>query len=185
MKKIIIFAIILATLFTACQANDTTTETTASETTEQTITTSSKKVLTDNIVIAYLELKNALAADNSKDAANAGKKVTTAINNVDAKAMTAEQKKTFDEIIDDALEQAEHITDNKGNIAHQREHFVMLSEDVNDLISAFGTAQKLYKDFCPMYDNNKGAFWISESKEIKNPYYGAKMLSCGLMKEEL
>jgi len=35
-----------------------------------------------------------------------------------------------------------------------------------------------------MAGDGKGAIWISETKEIKNPYYGKKMLSCGSMKEQ-
>lgn len=85
-------------------------------------------------------------------------------------------KKMYIEIPDDAKEHAEHIGDNAGKLDHQREHFVSLSKDVNDLIMMFGFTQKLYQDFCPMADDGKGAIWISEIKEIKNPYLGAKNL---------
>ena len=30
-----------------------------------------------------------------------------------------------------------------------------------------------------MANNNKGAFWISADTEIRNPYYGDAMLTCG------
>ena len=86
---------------------------------------------------------------------------------------------------DDAREHAEHIGSNAGKLEHQREHFATLSKDVNDLITAFGAGQKLYQDFCPMYNDRKGAIWISETKEITNPYYGSKMLTCGSVKKEL
>lgn len=43
----------------------------------------------------------------------------------------------------------------------------------------------MYKDFCPMYNNGKGAFWLSETKEIKNPYLGKAMPTCGTIQEEL
>jgi hypothetical protein len=68
---------------------------------------------------------------------------------------------------------------------HQREHFDLLSRDMIDLVNATGSSQTLYKDFCPMYNNKKGAFWLSETKEIKNPYYGKEMLECGEVKEEI
>ena len=90
------------------------------------------------------------------------------------------------DLADDLKEHAEHIGANAGKIAHQREHFVMLSKDVADLIKTFGNGgQTLYKDFCPMANNGKGAIWISELKEIKNPYQGSKMLTCGSVKETL
>jgi hypothetical protein len=36
-------------------------------------------------------------------------------------------------------EHAEHIGDNSGKIEHQREHFAMLSKDINDFVQTFGT----------------------------------------------
>ena len=47
------------------------------------------------------------------------------------------------------------------------------------------TGQKLYYDNCPMYNKGKGGNWISETKEIQNPYYGKSMRDCGSVKEEL
>ena len=54
-----------------------------------------------------------------------------------------------------------------------------------DMVKAFGGGQLLYQDFCPMYNNQKGAAWLSETKEIKNPYLGKKMPTCGSVKEEI
>lgn len=81
-------------------------------------------------------------------------------------------------------ENAEHISTNAGNVEHQREHFALLSRDINDLTDNFGTAGlKLYLDFCPMYNKQNGAIWVSEKKEIVNPYYGSKMSDCGCVKK--
>ena len=137
------------------------------------------------IISAYLQLKNALANDKSQEAATAGNTIVTAMSKIDKTTFSDGQKKVYADIEDDAKEHAEHIGKNGGNIAHQREHFEMLSKDVYDLIKAFGSTQVMYKDFCPMYNNDKGAFWISETKEIKNPYLGKAMPTCGTMKEEI
>jgi hypothetical protein len=59
----------------------------------------------------------------------------------------------------------------------------MLSEDVYDLVKNFGAGQPIYHDHCPMYNENKGAMWLSEMKEVKNPFYGAEMLTCGTVEE--
>ena len=56
---------------------------------------------------------------------------------------------------------------------------------VNDLIALIGTSQKVYVDFCPMAFDNTGADWISDVQEIKNPYFGDKMMKCGSIKLEL
>jgi hypothetical protein len=138
----------------------------------------------DVIVANYLKLKNALANDNSKEAANSGNDLLASIGKVDMNSISKEQMKTYMDIADDLKENAEHIGENAGKLDHQREHFVLVSKDINDLIATFGTKQKLYQDFCPMADEGKGAIWISETKEIKNPYLGAKMPTCGTIKKE-
>jgi len=137
----------------------------------------------NEIVTNYLELKNALVKDNSKAAANAGKALYVALNSIDTKSLDAKLKKEYVDIADDAKEHAEHIGDNSGKIEHQREHFAMLSKDINDFVQTFGTTQKLYQDYCPMYDEGKSGYWISETKEIKNPYFGSQMLACGSVRK--
>ena len=139
----------------------------------------------NEIVEHYLHLKNALVADNTKEAATAGVALESAFKKFDKKDLTAAQKKVYEDVEDDAREHAEHIGANGGNIEHQREHFDILSKDIYDLVKAFGSTQLLFKDFCPMYNDGKGAMWLSESKPIKNPYYGKKMLTCGSVKEEI
>lgn len=90
------------------------------------------------------------------------------------------------DIADDLKENAEHIGANADKLAHQREHFVMLSKDIADLVKTFGNGgQTLYKDFCPMANDGKGAVWISEMKEIKNPYFGKALPTCGSVKETI
>lgn len=137
------------------------------------------------VIDHYLHLKNALANDDGKEAASAGKAMVTALREIDKAKLDAEQKKVLEDIEDDAKEHAEHIAANAGKIEHQREHFVMLSKDMYDLVKAFGSEESLYQDFCPMANDGKGAGWLSETKEIKNPYYGKDMATCGSIKEEI
>ena len=129
------------------------------------------------LVANYLDLKNALVADDKDGAAKASGTMLTAFNSFDVSSFSSEEQKELKDIIEDAKEHVEHIE--KSPIDHQREHFDVLSKDMIDLITITGTEQKLYQDFCPMYNNNKGAQWLSATKEIKNPYYGAKMMGCG------
>jgi uncharacterized protein (DUF885 family) len=136
------------------------------------------------LVHNYLRLKNALAKDDAKQAAEAGSAVVADLNGLDPNRLPPDQKMLFQEVAEDAKEHAEHIRDNAGDLTHQREHFAILSKDVNDLLNVFPAGQKLYQDFCPMYNDGKGAIWISEFKEIKNPYYGNEMLTCGTVKKE-
>ncbi len=143
------------------------------------------KMQFNNVVFSYIQLKNALVDDNAKDAAAAGAAVATAIENVDMSAATPAQKKIYDEVKMDVKEHGEHIAENANKIDHQREHFETLSKDVYDLVKVFGSDKTLYYTNCPMYNKNRGGNWLSEVQEIKNPYMGKKMTTCGTVKEEI
>lgn len=179
-------------LITACSDNSTKTDEKVTNN-KDTVSTSAAvnnpepqtSVTTHDIVTGYLNLKNALANDNGKEAAEAANTIKSSLEKMNEDAFTPEQKKTYVDVRDDLKEHAEHIASNSSNIAHQREHFDMISQDMIDLVKSTGSAQTLYKDYCPMYNNNKGASWLSETKEIKNPYLGKKMPTCGEVKEEI
>ena len=136
---------------------------------------------TKSLIQHYLSLKNALTRSNESDAAEAAGKMAEVMKKLDKSLFTTEQKKVYDEIEADIKEHAEHIS--KSEIDHQREHFATMSKDVYDLVKAFGAGMTLYHDHCPMAMNNSGAMWLSETKEIRNPYFGDKMMTCGSVEE--
>ena len=129
----------------------------------------------------YFNLKDALVNDDSTEASQAGSKLIKSLKAFNRKTYEGMQQMELIEIIADATEHAEHIV--KSPIDHQREHFKTLSKDMSDLLAITGTANTLYEQFCPMYD--KGSTWLSTNKEIKNPYYGSKMLKCGSVKKQI
>lgn len=135
------------------------------------------------IVGDYLHIKNALANDNASEAANGAKAMDGAIGKLDKSLLTAEQKTAYDANEAEMKEHAEHIAKNGDNIKHQRSHFAGLSEVVYDLVKNFGAGLPVYHDHCPMARDNQGAMWISEMKEVKNPYFGSQMLKCGTVEE--
>lgn len=72
------------------------------------------------------------------------------------------------------------------NIEVQRATYEKLSIDMIDFVKKAGVLNgELYVEFCPMALNDKGAAWLSSSKEIRNPYFGKKMLNCGEIKETI
>ncbi|WP_395051385.1 DUF3347 domain-containing protein, partial [Flavobacterium sp.] len=171
MKKIILSAILMAFVLVSCNQKNKEVETTNTpmmendstmnmenstmtmdKNTEKSTSAQSSNASINEVVANYLKLKNALVNNNSKEAANIGNTLIATIGKVDMNSISKEQMKDYMDIADDAKEHAEHIGSNGGDIAHQREHFVMLSKDMNDLIQLFGTSQKLYLDFCPMAD---------------------------------
>jgi hypothetical protein len=200
MKNIIIGLTMAATTLAACNSGDNkNTEAKQNAENKDTAIATHPQATTDTggtqttisfrakeIIAGYLQLKNALAKDNGKDAATAGNTMVTTLAKVDMKSLAEAQMKSYMDIVDDLKEHAEHIGANAGKIEHQREHFTMMSKDMADFIKTFGNGgQTLYKDFCPMANDGKGATWISEVKEIKNPYLGSKMPDCGSVKETI
>lgn len=139
------------------------------------------KKITDN----YLQLKNALTNGKANEAGDAAKNMFEGLKGIDKSLLTAEQKSLYDQQETGLKENAEHISGSTGDIEHQREHFVSLSQGMYALAKAFGGGKTLYHDHCPMAQNGKGAMWLSETKEIKNPYFGDKMMECGSVEEEI
>ena len=194
MKKIIIGISILAITATACNNNSNTSE--KNEKKDDTTINNTSSTKSDKpdakvdgsmkeMVSQYLQIKNALANDNGRDAATAGNAFVKSMGKMDKNSLTADKKTKWDNLSDDAKEMAEHIGKNGDKLEHQREHFDMLSKDMYDMVKTFGAGQTLYQDFCPMYNNKKGATWLSETKDIKNPYLGKAMPTCGSIKEEI
>lgn len=67
-----------------------------------------------------------------------------------------------------------------------RAAFKPLSERIIALAKSIGQkGQTFYVQHCPMADNNNGADWLSQRKEILNPYFGDAMLTCGSITETL
>lgn len=116
-------------------------------------------------IASYLELKNALVADDNEKAKHAGKILMDDLQSFDTGKYTEEQQKELKDILADAAENAEHIS--RSPIKHQREHFKVLSKDMIDMVAITGASTTLYQQFCPMYDN--GSSWLSAKKRNKEP----------------
>jgi len=135
----------------------------------------------EQVVVDYMTLKEALVKTDKDEAAKAGNKLERTLNGFDMSSYTSEQQSELKDIMADAKEHAEHI--GKSEMDHQREHFKTLSKDITDMVAITGTETTLYQQFCPMYDG--GSAWLSMSKDVKNPYYGSKMMSCGKVQKEI
>lgn len=117
---------------------------------------------------AYLPLKDALVAGNSKAASTAAGALRAHVS--------GEAAFSGKEAIVAGAEKVEHA----GNIEKQRAAFADLSAEVWKVIEKKPTAGgDVYYQYCPM----KKAYWISAEPAIKNPYYGASMLTCGRIAE--
>jgi Protein of unknown function (DUF3347). len=139
------------------------------------------KKLTDD----YLAVKNALTNGKADEAAGASKNMVDAMKAFDKSLLTAEQKQVYDAKESSLKENADHIAKSASDLKHQRERFSGLSEDMYALVKAFGGGKTLYHEYCPMARDDKGAMWLSESKTIRNPYFGDQMMECGSVEEEI
>ena len=123
----------------------------------------------------YLSLKQALVEANS-DAAK------TSADNI---LNTLKKKDEVTDAVQQIMADAAHIS-SKNEIAHQREHFKSMSNKLYSLVkNSEVNEQTLYWQYCPMAFENQGAYWLSDNSEIRNPYFGDKMLKCGSTKETI
>ncbi|WP_298954191.1 DUF3347 domain-containing protein [uncultured Nonlabens sp.] len=141
----------------------------------------SQNAMAEAILKDYFNLKDALVGDDNDKAKMLGGTLAKSLGNLDKSTYSESQQKELTDIIEDATEHAEHISES--DIKHQREHFKILSKDITDMVAITGTATKLYEQFCPMYDG--GTAWLSTKEEVRNPYHGSSMLKCGKVQREI
>ena len=140
------------------------------------------------ILQAYYSLKDALvAADSVKSAADA----LTFGASIDALNLTlVKQADTalYAEVSElPSIIKTAALNLNKTNgLEAQREIFETISDNIYELIKNLKPAGiETYQQYCPMAFNDKGAYWLSDTTHIQNPYFGKKMLTCGEVSKEL
>lgn len=80
----------------------------------------------------------------------------------------------------DELVKAAEKLNNANGLEKQRASFNDVSVAMWKLVKESGkTGGTVYYQYCPM----KKAWWLSKEKEIRNPYYGSSMLTCGKVAE--
>ncbi|MFU8842343.1 MAG: efflux RND transporter periplasmic adaptor subunit [Bacteroidales bacterium] len=132
---------------------------------------------------AYFDVKNALVNDDPETAQKTAGKVSGAIENVDMSLLEGDAHRHW-MALQKQLEDASNMISGTTDIEKQREHFNTLSEAMLETTESFGLEiERTYRLFCPMAFDDKGAFWLSESDEILNPYFGDMMLRCGEVKQ--
>ncbi|MAB57064.1 MAG: efflux transporter periplasmic adaptor subunit [Aequorivita sp.] len=133
----------------------------------------------------YIELKDALVKDNAEAAKNSAGKLLKNISEVDMKLLKEKEAHNHWMRLEKELKEAATPISKTDDIKKQREHFVPLSAHFINAVRTFGIDQKVFVEFCPMANNDVGAYWLSEDEEIRNPYFGKEMLNCGSVMEEI
>lgn len=126
-------------------------------------------------LVPYLKMKDALVQSDSNQVTVFAKKMFEILKNIKAPDLGNLEKDHFTK----TLSILENITKSK-KLEDQRAHFVTFNENMVQLITGFNSLETtFYIQKCPMANTNKGAVWISTEKEIRNPYFGDAMLTCG------
>ncbi|OQP60141.1 hypothetical protein A3860_34235 [Niastella vici] len=120
------------------------------------------------LLAQYYGIKDALVIGNSNQASMKAEEFIKTANSIDYKQISEGN-------INALLKDATPISETK-DIKTQREHFANLSNNMKALGKTVKfSSPPVYQLYCPM----KKANWLSDNKEIKNPYFGSSMLTGG------
>ena len=138
------------------------------------------------VVEKYLSLHEALAGDDLGLAAKAAKSAIETLSKVDMSLLSGEPHNVW-MARSGGMNKALDAIQKAAGIETARKAFEALSNELIAVVVQFGIAesQQLYRIHCPMAFNNKGADWLQADKDIRNPYFGASMLKCGEVTEEI
>lgn len=141
--------------------------------------TPEKQRILQELLLSYLDLKNALVVGNFEEAQPKAQLLETSI------------KSSMDVLAAIDLSSAKQLVEQgsqmilKTNVDQLRKDFIALSEAMIGIAEQSNIPFPVYVQFCPMANNDDGARWLSTEKEIRNPYYGDMMLTCGEVEKEL
>ena len=126
----------------------------------------------------YFSVKDALVSSDGNLTSQKARDLLNSISAIKMEKLKGEIHTAWMKVLENLKQDAQHINATK-DLDHQRDHFMSLSKNMYVLMKVVNPTEKIYYQFCPMANDGKGANWLSKDKEIKNPYYGSKMLSCG------
>jgi len=127
---------------------------------------------------SYFTVKDALVKSDGNLASSIAKDLLSNINAVKMDKLSTEEHTIWMKVMKDLAFDAGHIEETK-DAGHQRDHFTSLSKNMYALIKVSKQETPIYYQNCPMFNDGKGANWLSKESAIKNPYYGSQMLTCG------
>ncbi|HOX74776.1 MAG TPA: efflux RND transporter periplasmic adaptor subunit [Bacteroidales bacterium] len=133
----------------------------------------------------YIVLKNAFVDGDISGVKKAAEEVRRSIDGTDMNLISGDAMAQWMRLLPDLKKDLAQIS-SSDNIQEQRGSFSGFNDVFYKVVKTFGLRGKtVYYQFCPMAIDNKGAYWLSEESDIKNPYFGDAMLTCGETKETL
>jgi len=132
---------------------------------------------------AYIGIKEALVKDDQSMVRQNAVVLSSSLDQIDMKLLTEPEMHHHWMKAEKQMHQSATSIEATSDIEEQRSHFKELSTAITSAVQMFGVGQVVYNQFCPMADNNKGAYWLSNEKNVLNPYFGKAMLACGSVKQ--
>ncbi|MGB5419733.1 efflux RND transporter periplasmic adaptor subunit [Algibacter sp.] len=131
----------------------------------------------------YIKLKDALVKDDTNNVITESKRLLDNLSKVDMKLLRDKEAHGHWMSLEKEIKASAKSISSTSNIESQRNHFKHLSSHLISTIQTFGINEKVFVEFCPMVDDNNGAYWLSREEKVINPYFGGAMLTCGEIKQ--
>lgn len=141
----------------------------------------------NNLLTSYYRLKDAFVASNDTMAATQAEALLESAGNLNLKEVKADSTivETANQYLSSVSAEAKALTI-EPNLEAKRKSFQMISDNMYDLVrTVHFDRETVHHQFCPMAFNDAGAYWLSSTSDIKNPYFGKKMLTCGEVKDSI
>jgi len=132
---------------------------------------------------SYFDLKDMLTEDDLDQSKKEIKNLSKALSQVSMSLFTGNTHTAWMKYSNE-LKRNINQSKEAEQLDQLRESFITISNTMIQLNEVFQPLNlTVYVQHCPMANNNKGADWLSKEKEIKNPYFGSDMLTCGEIKK--
>jgi Cu(I)/Ag(I) efflux system membrane fusion protein len=186
MKRLIVLAAVA--MITACGIEDKKVEEQkAAEPLSQSINSNAFNQSFGQVMDSYYHLKDALVLSNDTLAKTSANRIIALSDSVNLEELKADSSIVLmaQGYLDNISAEAKGLVGEK-DIEGKRKSFQMISDNMYDLVRTVRyDRETIYHQFCPMAFNDAGAYWLSRTSDIKNPYFGRKMLTCGEVKDSL
>lgn len=127
---------------------------------------------------AYFSIQHALSSDSLEDAKKGAELLLSALSAVNMKLLTGSTHMEWmkqEKILKEAGEKLVKA----GDIESARVQLEVLTGPMIEVLTSFGSGKTpVFRFHCPMAFDNKGAYWLQDNDNTRNPYFGASMLLC-------
>jgi uncharacterized protein YdbL (DUF1318 family) len=141
----------------------------------------------ENFLQNYYQLKDAFVSSDANIATSAANVLAKSADSLNLKEIKADNSivEMANGYVQTVSSESKALAGEK-DIEAKRKSFQMISDAMYDLVRTVRFDKEIvYHQFCPMAFNDAGAYWLSPSADIKNPYFGKKMLTCGEVKDSI